>query len=147
MLLRTFIISGLIILSLSACSEEAPTVGEAKAFATVCEKANDGQRIAVDGYLRLPNSFSGDRSVILRLYETAEFTSETIGVQTRIGTETNQMEDVPQTYSDDDLQVYLADGQVAGIGTKVKVSGKVYFPIVEQVFACGLENPLIEQVE
>jgi hypothetical protein len=35
---------------------------------------------------------------------------------------------------------------VAGLGAKVKVSGQVYFPIVEQVFACGLENPLIEQI-
>ena len=96
--------------------------------------------------MRLPDSFSGDSSVILRLYETAEFAGETIGVQTRIGSEANQMENVPTSYSDEDLQVHLADGQVTGLGTKVKVSGKVYFPVVEQVFACGLENPLIERV-
>ena len=146
MLLRAFIISGLIALSLAACSEEAPTVGEAKDFAAVCQEANKGNRIAVEGYLRLPDSFSGDSSVILRLYETADFAGETIGVQTRIGSEANQMENVPTSYSDEDLQVHLADGQVAGLGSKVKVSGKVYFPMVEQVFACSLENPLIEQV-
>jgi hypothetical protein len=146
MLLHAFIISGLIVLSLAACSEEAPTVGEVKEFAAVCQEANKGKRIAVDGYLRLPDSFSGDSSVVLRLYETAEFAGETIGVQTKIGPEANQMENVPTTYSDEDLKVHLADGQVAGLGAKVKVSGQVYFPIVEQVFACGLENPLIEQI-
>lgn len=146
MLLRAFIISALIVLSLAACGEEAPTVGEAKAFAAVCEEANSGKRVAVEGYLRLPASFSGDSSVILHLYETAEFAGEMIGVQTRIGSEVNQMENVPSTYGDEDLQVHLAEGQVAGFGTKVKVSGQVYFPIVEQVFACGLENPLVEQV-
>lgn len=146
MLFRTVVIAGLIALSVAACSQEAPTVGEAKAFAAVCQEANDGKRISVDGYLRLPDSFSGDSSVILRLYETAEFAGEFIGVQTRIGSEANQMAAVPTSYSDDDLQVYLPDGQVAGLGTKLKVSGQVYFPIVEQNFACSLENPLFEPV-
>jgi hypothetical protein len=27
----------------------------------------------------------------------------------------------------------------------VRVSGKVYFPLVDQDFECGLENPLIER--
>ena len=40
MSLRSLILSGLIALSLAACSEEAPTVGEAKAFATVCKICN-----------------------------------------------------------------------------------------------------------
>jgi len=35
---------------------------------------------------------------------------------------------------------------VVGYDTLVRVSGKVYFPLVEQEFACGLENPLIEVV-
>lgn len=146
MSLRTLIMLGLIVLSLAACSQEAPTVGEAQEFAAVCQKANDGKRVAVDGYLRLPDSFKGDESVILRLYETREFTGEYIGVQTHIGDQTNQMEMVPAVYSDNDLQVHLTGGQTASRGTKVKVSGKVYFPIVTQVFACGLENPLIELV-
>jgi hypothetical protein len=51
---------------------------------------------------------------------------------------------VPSSYADDDLQVHLADGQTVGYGTRVKVSGTVYFPMVAQDFPCGLENPLVE---
>jgi hypothetical protein len=141
---RILIALSVVVLALTACGEAAPTVGEAKDFASACERANDGQRIAVQGYLRLPDSFSGEQSVVLRLYETDAFDGAPIGVQIRFGTQANQIEQVPISYSDDDLQVHLADGQVAGFGTKVKVSGQVYFPVVDQDFVCGLENPLVE---
>jgi hypothetical protein len=145
MSLRILTISlSLLVFILAACSEGPPTVGEAKAFTTACDKANDGQRIAVEGYLRLPDSFTGEQSVVLRLYEAADLGGSPIGVQTRFGSEANQVEIVPDQYSDDDLNVHLADGQLAKFGTKVKVSGKVYYPLVGQDFDCGLENPLIE---
>jgi hypothetical protein len=92
----------------------------------------------------LPDSFSGEQSVVLRLYETDAFDGTPLGVQIRFGSQANQIEPVPTSYSDDDLQVHLADGQVAGFGAKVKVSGKVYFPLVDQDFECGLENLLVE---
>jgi len=50
----------------------------------------------------------------------------------------------PKEFTDKDLKVHTSDGQVAGYGTKVKVSGKVYYPLAGQDFKCGLENPLIE---
>jgi hypothetical protein len=43
--------------------------------------------------------------------------------------------------------VHLADGQIATYGTKVRVSGKMYYPSVEQDFVCGLENLLIEPAD
>ena len=128
-LLRICILCSLIPLVLTACSSEtAPTVGEATDFARACEQANEGKRIAVTGYLRLPDSFTGDASVVLRLYATDDFSGSPIGVQTRFGTEPNQLEQVPNEYQDADLQVYLSDGSIANFGTPVKVSGKVYFP-------------------
>ena len=51
---------------------------------------------------------------------------------------------MPKEYTDKDLKVHLANGQVAGFGTKVKVSGDVYFPLVGQTFLCALSNPLVE---
>lgn len=132
---------------LAACSEGPPTVGEHRDFGAVCEKANDGKRVSVEGYLRFPESFTGSLSAVLRLYQGADFTGTPIGVQTRIGTQANQMELPPKQYTDKDLKVHLSDGQVVGIGTKVKVSGKVYFPTVGQDFTCSLENPLIESVK
>jgi hypothetical protein len=142
--LRILIALSLIAGVLAACGEPAPTVGEAKAFANVCDKANDGKRVAVEGYLRFPDSFTGDRSVVLRLYESDGFGGKPIGVQIEFGAQPNRLEPVSDQYSDDDLKVHLANGQVAQFGTKIKVSGKVYYPLVAQEFDCGLENPLVE---
>jgi hypothetical protein len=51
---------------------------------------------------------------------------------------------VQDQYTDEDLRVHLTDGQVVGYDTKVRVSGKVYYPVVDQDFDCGLDNVLIE---
>lgn len=144
MRLRIFLTFSLAAVVLAACSDTAPTVGDATEFASVCEKANDGKRVAVAGYLRLPDSFTGEDSVVLRLYATDDFDGPPIGVQIRFGTEANQVEPVPNEYRDDDLKVHLSDGSLAEFGTQVNVSGKVYFPLVDQDFECSLENPLVE---
>ena len=145
MLSRIFIAISLIAFMLTACSKpSAPTVGEDKDFATACDKANNGKRIALVGYLRLPDSFTGDQSVVLRMYETNDFSGKPIGVQTEFGSQANQAQPITDQYSDSDLKVNMANGQVVQFGTRVKVSGKVYFPTVAQEFDCSLENPLVE---
>jgi hypothetical protein len=145
MVSRKFLILSLMVILLAACSKPAtPVVGVDTDFATACNKSNDGKRIALAGFLRLPDSFSGDQSVVLRLYETNDFTSQPIGVQAEFGTQANQVEPISTQYTDNDLKVHLSDGQLVQFGTKVKVSGTVYFPIVAQEFACSLENPLVE---
>jgi hypothetical protein len=147
MALRKLFGIGLLALSAAACGgapPEPPTAGEAKDFASVCDKANEGKRVAVVGYPRFPEKFTGTMSVVLRLYEGADYAGAPIGVQTPIGKQANQAELAPKSYTDKDLKVHTADGQVAGYGTKIKVSGKVYFPLVGQDFKCSLENPLIE---
>ena len=127
-----------------AAKTEPPTAGEMKDFASVCDKANDGKRVAVIGFLRFPERFTGTDSVVLRLYGGGDYTGAPIGVQTRMGSQANQVELAPKEYTDKDLKVHTSDGQVVGYGSKVKVSGKVYYPLVGQDFKCGLENPLIE---
>lgn len=143
-MLRLGVMLALLAVLVAGCGDSGPpTVGESVAFAEVCS-SESGRRVATEGYLRLPDEFTGDQSVVLRLYETNTFESQPIGVQIRFGSEPNQIDRVPTSYSDADLQVHLANGQVAGYGTLVKVSGSVYFPVVAQDFACGLENPLVE---
>jgi len=133
----------LCVFALVACGDTPPTTGTNTAFADVCTKANDGKRIAVDGYLRFPESFTDDGSVILRLFQTDAFKGDQIGVQTKFGTQPNQVENVADHYTDADLKVHQGDGQVVAYGIKVHVSGMVYFPIVAQTFPCALENPLV----
>ena len=147
MSLRRVLGVGLLSLFFAACgggAPEPPTAGEAKDFAAVCDKANEGKRVAVGGYLRFPEKFTGSQSVVLRLYEGGDYAGAPLGVQTPIGRQANQAELAPKQYTDKDLKVHTSDGQVAGYGTKVRVSGKVYFPLVGQDFKCALENPLIE---
>lgn len=139
-----FLTVTLLTLTLAACAQATPTAGEARTFANACDKANDGKRIALTGYLRFPDSFTGDQSVVLRLYESDAFEGTPIGVQTSFGTQPNQVETVGDQYQDTDLKVHLANGQVAPFGTPVRVSGRVYYPLVSQDFDCGLENPLVE---
>ena len=135
----------LVVLLLTACGEQGPpTAGEAREFDVVCDKANEGKRVAVDGYLRFPSSFTDSTSVVLRLYKAADFKSEPVGVQTTMGNQANQVEKPPLKFTSNDLKVHTADGQLARHGTKVRVSGKVYFPLVGQEFKCALENPLVE---
>lgn len=132
------------VLILAGCGNEPPTAGTPTEFATVCDRANDGQRVSVEGYLIFPNSFSESTSVMMLMHETDAFDSTPIGVQTPFGTEANQLEEVSDNFSDDDMALHLGNGEVAGFGEKVRVSGKVYFPVVEQEFPCALENPLFE---
>ena len=132
---------------LGACGsseKKPPTVGETKDFDTACDKANDGKRIAVEGYLRFPEEVNRKVGLVLRLYKTKDFTGKPVGVSADIGSKPNQVEFMPKEYTDKDLKVHLTDGQVAGFGTKVKVSGDVYYPLVGQVFQCALSNPLVE---
>ena len=148
MAMRKFFAVAMLALASAACGASAPpeppTAGEAKEFPSVCDKSNEGKRVAVVGYPRFPEKFTGAQSVVLRLYEGADYAGAPVGVQTPIGKQANQAELAPKQYTDKDLKVHTADGQVASYGTKVRVSGKVYFPLVGQDFKCSLENPLIE---
>jgi hypothetical protein len=128
----------------SACGGGPPTSGRPTELAAVCEKGNSGERVAVRGYLRFPQSFTGTQSAVLRLYPSADGSGTPIGVQMPIGNGPNQMELPPKQYTEKDLKVHLANGQVVGGDTQVTVSGSVYFPMTGQDFTCALENPLVE---
>jgi hypothetical protein len=145
-ILRVLSALSLIVLAWACGSSEKtpPTVGALKEFAAVCDKANKDQRVAVVGYLRLPAEVNRKIGPVLRLYPTTAYTGQPVGVSTEIGSQPGQITFIPKEYADTDLKVKLANGQVAGFGTKVKVSGDVYYPLVGQEFQCALSNPLIE---
>ncbi|MBV9582938.1 MAG: hypothetical protein JO057_30505 [Chloroflexi bacterium] len=161
MQLRTFGIFGLSLAAvvLVACSEGPPTQGQAVDFASVCDKANDGHRVAVEGYLRLPDQIEVFKSrsgsvdeeiVVVRLFQSKKFDGTPVGVNFDFGTGPNTMDQIPGEYvfSDSDLKVHRADGEIAGFGDPVKISGTVYFPtsLSDVEFTCALSNPLVEGV-
>jgi len=150
-------LAGLGAIALAACSDPPPTPGEPRAFSTVCDKANDGQRVAVDGYLQLPDQLEvtthsdGSKEqaqrIVVRMFETNQFSGAQIAVDLNVGSGPNTMQDIPGEYifTDSDLKVHLADGQTAAYGQRVNVSGKVYFPSSGGDFTCGLSNPLVQE--
>ena len=146
--IRFFIVFSLLALALAACGPaKTPAAGEAVQFSNACDKANNGKDVAVEGYLRFPESFTGSTDVILRLFATNNYDGAPVGVQIDFGSQANQVKAVTDQYSDSDLTVFLANGQPAPYGTKVKVSGYVYFPATSQDFACGLETPFVESAQ
>src|SRR5579862_548533 len=50
--------AGFAAVTLLACSAAPATVGQPTAFASVCDKANDGHRVQVAGYMRLPDQIT-----------------------------------------------------------------------------------------
>lgn len=147
MLMRSLIALCIFASTFAACGgggKKPPTPGELKDFTSVCDKANDGKRIAVVGYLRLPEEVNRKIGPVLRMYPTTDFSGKPVGVSTEIGSAPGQIGFIPKEFTDKDLKVNIANGQVAGFGTKVKVSGDVYFPIVAGELQCALSNPLIE---
>ena len=144
---RRCIAFSLVAFAFAACGgsqQNAPTVGDARDFATVCNKANEGKRVLVEGYLRLPERFNRKIGPVLRLYPTTAFSGKPVGVSTTIGGQPNQIAFIPREYTDKDLKVNIADRQVVEFGTKVKVSGDLYYPTIAQEFPCALSNPLVE---
>ncbi len=153
-MLRSILTVLVVALIISACGEQpAPTQGELKTMEVACDKANEGKRIAVEGYLMLPDKVSGDFSVMLRLLDSPERVAQAnVAASVRIDKERkapNTMDNLSTSYSDADLKVRTADGQTIGYQDKVRVSGKMYFPssTASVEFTCGLENPLIEKTE
>ncbi|KAF3887427.1 MULTISPECIES: hypothetical protein [Nostocales] len=124
---------------------ETPTIGQMTNFHSVCHKGNDGKRVAVEGYLTLPTSIKNN-ILVLRLRQSKNFGSTVIGVSSNFGDEPNKVSPLPLVYKHRDLKIRTHNGQTASYLDKVRVSGKVYFPISNLVeFQCGLSNPLIER--
>ena len=134
---------------LAGCRQEPPTPASEVPFASVCNAANKGRRVAVVGYLRLPPRYKQrDSGTLLRMYEDPRFGGKPVSVSVDFGAQPNKVSRPGAEYGDKDLQVHLAGGGVATLGTRVKVSGEMYVPLVDQTgadgFDCGLTNPLIE---
>jgi len=135
--LATFVLA----LGLAGCMGE-PTRGVNRPFASACDAANEGLRIAVRGYFRLPDSNEGNYGVTLNLYGDPAFDGTPIAVLVPFGAEPHHVASIPPTYTDDDLVLHLADGTEAGYGTGVRVSGRMYYG--PRGVQCALENPYLE---
>lgn len=139
-----FVVITLMALRLTSCSPRPARPGVLQDFDSACDKPNEGQQIAVEGYLRLPDTLTSTYSVELRLYRDPTFSGKPIGVTMRFGNAPNEANQIKSAYTDNDLKVRLANGTAVPFRTRVRVSGRMYYPLVPQDFECGLENPYVE---
>ncbi len=147
--MRAWTLSVLLLLALSivGCTPSIARPGPLQSFSSACDKPNEGENIAVEGYLRLPDSFSASRTIELLLYPDPSFSGKPIGVSMPFGNGPNQVRPITSSYRDEDLQVRLADGTRIPFRTKVRVSGVVIFPAFPQDFECGLEHVYVERAK
>jgi hypothetical protein len=133
---------------LAACGESGPpTRGTLVALSSACEKANEGKRVMVEGYLSFPDSYhQDDETVMLRIRPSLALEETPVGVSATLGNAVNNLEAPPDHYKKTDLKVHLSDGQVAGYSDKLRVSGTMYYPssIAHVEFKCGLTHTLYE---
>ncbi len=131
-------------LCLAACAREPAVPGTPQAFIAACDKPNEGQLIALEGYLRLPPALSSSKAVMLLLYPDPSFQGRPVGVMMRFGDGPNQAQPISTSYRDQDLKVHLADGSVVPFRTRVRVSGRLFFPPQPHDYDCVLQNPYVE---
>lgn len=135
---------------LAACAQPGPpTSGVPVKFESACDKANEGKRLMLEGYLDFPESGfpDGATSVMLRLRPSLASWENTVGVSGKIGHSANGVEMPPATYKKTDLKVHLRDGQVVGYANKVKVSGTMFSTrtLGQGAYTCGLADTLFER--
>ncbi len=161
-----------ILLPLVGCDtkSEPPTVGQKVSFDRICDRSNDNKRIAVEGFLTLPEKVSSkdNLSVLLEIRSAKDVNKPgRVGIWTSYGKLANQIAPIDTalrapnstekanlkdlgksklSYTHADLKVTTNDGKSIGYLDRVRISGKVGFPSKVSISPCVLNNPLIEKI-
>ncbi|MBW4662518.1 MAG: hypothetical protein KME15_28060 [Drouetiella hepatica Uher 2000/2452] len=80
---------------LTGCTNKPPTVGKATELVRACGRSNDGKRIALEGYLKLPDEIPVDNTISvlleIRLSKDVKRLNDRVGVWVQYGNETNRV--------------------------------------------------------
>lgn len=132
---------------ITACSS-TPEPGKPVTHASVCIEENNEQRVAIEGYPRLTGMFtmvSDDMSV--GLFEAPQGQGESISARLTVGTGANQVEDLPDEYTEDDLKIHTSDNQVVSTDDRIRVHGRLArYETGDGGFACYISVDLVEDV-
>src|SRR5687767_13535532 len=110
--------ASLVVALVSGCDSGPPTVGTPVTFATVCDKANQDKRVALEGYLDFPSQFKAkDVTIMMRLRPTPFAKDErVVGASVKLGTGPNYVALPPRSYTVKDLKMTTNDGKTLGAG-------------------------------
>lgn len=134
---------------LAACSPPPP--GTPVTFATLCDEGNADQRVSLEGYPRLSEGMTMvSDTLTVYLWEEPDRGGESVYTSLKIGTGANQVENIPDDFTDADLKIHINDNQVIGLDNKIRMHGRVLRSESideEGVFTCQLFGvDLVEDV-
>jgi len=115
-------------------------------FSQVLDKANDGKRVSIEGYLTTPTtSYQTSNSAQLDFIERPnEFSSAfNFILSVNVGDGKNEMKTLPDKYTSADIIVTGKNGEKIGAGDRVRITGKLN---VSSDY-CSLDCQEIEKVE
>lgn len=144
---RVFFFPLLCVVLIAGCGESPKGPGVPTTFDAVCDKANDGKRLLLEGYADFPESFkSKEASIMMRLRPALDQRTSVVGIAVPLGNGPNQVEMPPKKFTSANMKLHTQDGKVLGPRDKVKVSGTLYLPssMAQVEFKCGLSNVSIE---
>lgn len=143
---RVLAIAGLVV-GLTACTPPEP--GKPITFANNCDAADAEKRVAIEGYPRLTGMMTMvTDTILITLFEQPDEKGKSMYVSLKVGTDANQIENLPENYSKDDLKIRTKENQVVSTDNKIKVHGKLLrYPDDKGGFRCQLYGAdLVEDV-
>jgi hypothetical protein len=100
-------------------------------LAAACASGNDGSAVAVEGFVSAGGSVScnniggGDYRCNIDLTENADASGAKAGMDIVVGSDHNQMDEPPSSFTDADVKVHTDSGAQAGVGDRVRATGDV----------------------
>lgn len=143
---RTFVYALFTALLMAGCAS-APQPGTLHTHETACTEANNGQRVAVEGYPQLTRMTLVDDNFSVDLYEQPGSSGEKISVYFTVGTGANQAENLPEDYTDADLKIHTSDNQIVSVDKHIRVHGELFWSESSGAVVCFISPvDLIEAI-
>ncbi len=107
-----------------------------------CTPDNHGDRVVVEGFLRLPETLALSDTTVIDLFSLMGGDGDRVPVRLGVGDGPNELRDLPSTYSASSLRVGVVNAeQTVSIIDRVVVTATA----TEEDGACLLTDPTIER--
>jgi hypothetical protein len=120
----TFMVGLLLVFLMAGCAS-APQPGTPVTHATACDEANNDKRVSLEGYPRISGLVMVSDDMGVDLFEKPGGEGTSIPVYLTVGSGSNQVETIPDNFSDADLKIHTNDNKVVSTDSRIKVTGSM----------------------